>query len=212
MKIFLCLLTALVFSTQVQAHNLWLERDGDGPVRVYFGHYDTQILEKTGDRLDIIKAEKIIPGGTVLSRQRQADHIELNIATPSGIALIEAMNPRKTRTAEEIIRTVFLARNSPSLTGKELPLDLVTQQSNDHSFTLLLNGVPAPASEINVYDPDLQKQVYTTDKKGRVTLDVNKAGRYLVLATAIVEEGGSVNNIPYDKTRYSFTLTFVTKN
>ena len=212
MKTLLYLFITLAFSSQALAHNLWLERDGNGPARVYFGHYDSQVLEKTGGRLDVIKAEDIVPDGILQGQRRRTDYIELNITTPGDVALVEAMNPRKSRTAEEIIRTIFLARSGRSHTEKMLPLDLVAQEPNGHSFTLLLDGAPVSASEISVYDPDLQKQTYTTDKDGQVTLDIKKTGRYLVLASAVVDEAGNVNDLPYDKVRYSFSLSFVVEN
>ena len=61
MRIFLVVFMVFMAASQVSAHNVWLERDGQGPVRVYFGHYDSGTVEKTGERLDIIKAETVLP-------------------------------------------------------------------------------------------------------------------------------------------------------
>ena len=39
-----------------QAHFIWLERESEGPVRVYFGEWADDIREKTGGALDRIKS------------------------------------------------------------------------------------------------------------------------------------------------------------
>ena len=46
----------LALSETVHAHFLWLERDGDGPARAYFGEWIDDIREKTGGLLDRFKA------------------------------------------------------------------------------------------------------------------------------------------------------------
>jgi hypothetical protein len=38
----------LILASTVQAHYVWLERDGDGVTRVYFGEWQLDIREKTG--------------------------------------------------------------------------------------------------------------------------------------------------------------------
>ena len=45
----------LALSDTVHAHFVWLERDGDGPARAYFGEWIDDIREKTGGLLDRFK-------------------------------------------------------------------------------------------------------------------------------------------------------------
>ena len=42
-------------SETVHAHFIWLERDGDGPARAYFGEWIDDVGEKTGDVFDRFK-------------------------------------------------------------------------------------------------------------------------------------------------------------
>nr|WP_320114167.1 hypothetical protein [uncultured Desulfuromonas sp.] len=212
MRIFFMMLMALMATSQCFAHNVWLERDGQGPVRVYFGHYDSGMVEKTGQRLDMIKAETILPSGTLISRQRLQDHIALTVGQSGDVALEEATMPRKSRTKQEILRNIFMARCGNAQTVTLLNLDLVPEAPASNSFKLLLEGQPLPKTEITVYDPDRAEQVYTTDASGRVVIDTKKSGRYLLVTSSVLDRSGTVNEIPFDKTRYILSLSFVAQN
>ena len=48
----------LTLSANAQAHFVWLERDGEGPARAYFGEWIDDIREKTGGLLDRFKAPR----------------------------------------------------------------------------------------------------------------------------------------------------------
>ena len=199
----------LFLTTSALAHNVWLERDGDGPARVYFGHVGGP-LEQRGGRLDIIKAEEVLfPQGTVISHARLADHIAINLRGKGDVGLVEAMNPRKSRTAEEIVRTIFVARAGRSETRPLLALDLVPTTAEGNVFTLVSDGKPLGGVEIKVYDPAHNERTYITDAAGQVTLDTPQAGRYLVLAAQVFDLGGEVAGAGYHKTRYSLALSFV---
>lgn len=212
MRLFFSVFIMLMATSQVYAHNVWLERDGQGPVRVYFGHYDKGMVEKTGERLDIIKAETVLPSGALVSRQRLQDHIALTVGHAGDVALEEAMLPRKSRTKQEILRNIFMARCGNGQTVALLNLDLVPEVPNSNTFKLLLEGQPLPKTKITVYDPERTKQVYTTDDSGRVVIDTQVHGRYLLLTSSVLDRSGTVKDIPFDKTRYILSLSFVAQN
>jgi hypothetical protein len=48
----------LALGETVHAHFLWLERDGDGPARAYFGEWIDDIREKTSGLLDRFKESR----------------------------------------------------------------------------------------------------------------------------------------------------------
>jgi hypothetical protein len=52
----------LALSENAQAHFVWLERDGEGPARAYFGEWIDDIREKTGGLLDRFKAPRAFLG------------------------------------------------------------------------------------------------------------------------------------------------------
>jgi hypothetical protein len=47
-RLIISMIVLLALSENVHAHFLWLERDGDGPARAYFGEWIDDIREKTG--------------------------------------------------------------------------------------------------------------------------------------------------------------------
>lgn len=207
-KICLPALLLCLFALQVNAHEIWLERDGQGPVRVYFGHYDGESVQKTGGRLDSIKADVVVPAGSVSRTNRREDHIELAVSTSGDIALIEGMNPRKSRNSEDIMRVVFLARHGNSEAIQLLPFDLVPSSPGSNNFTLMYLDKPLSGAEIKLYDPDRHVHSLISDDKGQVTIDMKKPGRYVAMTSHMTEEAGIINDLPYHKTRYALTLAF----
>ena len=47
-RLIISMIVLLALSENVHAHFLWLERDGDGPARAYFGEWINYIRGKTG--------------------------------------------------------------------------------------------------------------------------------------------------------------------
>ena len=120
--------------------------------------------------------------------------------------------PRKSRTKQEILRNIFMARCGNAQTVTLLNLDLVPEAPTSNTFKLLLEGQPLPKTKITVYDPDRAKQVYTTDASGLIEIDTKKSGRYLLVTSSVLDRSGTVNEIPFDKTRYILSLSFVAEN
>ena len=55
------------------AHFVWLERDGDGPARAYFGEWIDDIREKTGGLLDRYKTPRVFLGASDEPDDQSAD-------------------------------------------------------------------------------------------------------------------------------------------
>ena len=68
----------LALSENAQAHFVWLERDGEGPARAYFGEWIDDIREKTGGLLDRFKAPRAFLGTSndLLPVQRNENNLE----------------------------------------------------------------------------------------------------------------------------------------
>jgi hypothetical protein len=58
------LLVFLVYSENSHAHFVWLERDGDGPARAYFGEWIDDIREKSGELLNRFTAPRVLLGAS----------------------------------------------------------------------------------------------------------------------------------------------------
>ena len=80
-----------------QAHFVWLEYDGNGPARAYFGEWAEDVREKTGGALDRIKTPQAFVASSQdpLPIERRADHLEIAVKSDGDIRLIESgMPPR----------------------------------------------------------------------------------------------------------------------
>ncbi|HKQ30102.1 MAG TPA: hypothetical protein VJS66_02355, partial [Burkholderiales bacterium] len=109
------ILTALLFivaTNAAQAHFVWIERDGNGPARAYFGEWDRDVREKSGGALDRIKSPQAWLGGSTqpLKIERRADHLEILASEAGDVTLTETgLAPREDKKAGGKTRTVFHA-------------------------------------------------------------------------------------------------------
>lgn len=209
MKILIPVILFLALSLPLHAHYIWLEQDGGNKAKAYFGEWHKELYEVTGGRLDNFKVDEIVPKGIVTATSRESDHVAIELKKNSDIAWIEAMAPRKSRNAEDITRGVLLARSGRTEAHALVPLDLVPQSPNSDHFVLTFEGQPAPHTDVTLYNPNREEIKFKTDAAGKVTLNTDLPGRYVVTTVIMDETAGSVNELPYDKTRYSLTLSFV---
>ena len=62
LSLFTAAILILALLDSAHAHYVWLERDGHGPARAYFGEWIDDIREKTGGLLDRFKAPRVFLG------------------------------------------------------------------------------------------------------------------------------------------------------
>jgi hypothetical protein len=81
-----------------EAHYVWLEHDGDGPARAYFGEWIDDIREQSGGLLDRIKAPRVFLGAhsEPLPVKRNANNLEITVKGQGDLRLMEnSMAPRE---------------------------------------------------------------------------------------------------------------------
>lgn len=75
------LLALTALSTGAQAHEVWVERDGAGPARIYLGE-PADVLPQGGDpEFEKLKAPRVVPAANA-AQVRKAGYIE--VALPAG--------------------------------------------------------------------------------------------------------------------------------
>jgi len=62
LPLFTATIWILALLDSAHAHFVWLERDDDGPVRVYFGEWIDDIREKNGGLLDRFEMPRVFLG------------------------------------------------------------------------------------------------------------------------------------------------------
>ena len=103
----------LVLSETAHAHFVWLERDGNGPARAYFGEWIDDIREKSGGLLDRIKAPRVFLGASSdpLPVKRNDNNLEIAAEGRGDLRLVEnSMAPREDKEKGGITKTIYHAR------------------------------------------------------------------------------------------------------
>lgn len=177
----IALAALLSLSSTAQAHEVWVERDGTGPARIYLGEPGEAMPEGGDPEFEKLKAPMLVPASTA-AQVRKTGYIE--VAAPAGdVRVIDdsVFAPWGEEGKKEGV--IYYARAGRTETKAGLPLEIVPTAANADSFTLLRDGKPVPATKLTVISPDKWTKAFTTDAQGRVTLPIKDQGRYILSAT-----------------------------
>jgi hypothetical protein len=186
MKKMLLATLLLGLSTTAQAHEVWIERDGAGPARIYLGE-PAEAMPQGGDpEFAKLKAPKLLsaPGARL---ERKAGYLEA--ALPAGDVRAwddSVFAPWGEPGKQESV--VYYARAGRTETRAALPFEFVPAKAGSDRFRLIRDGKPVAATEVTVIAPDKATQKLTTDTKGEIAVPVTGKGRYLLTA-ALKDEG-----------------------
>jgi uncharacterized GH25 family protein len=195
-----------------QAHFIWIEYDGEGVARAYFGEWAEDVREKTGGALDRIKAPRAFLSDQTktLPLERRADHIEVAVTGVGDVHLVEGgLAAREDARAGGKTKTVFHAKSGRRDTQAVLDLELIPVTANDSTFTLQLRGQPLAKAEVKVFGPPKWQKSLRTDDQGHVTLETPWAGRYVIEVVHVEEKPGESGGENYNRLRHVSTLSFV---
>jgi hypothetical protein len=200
-------LSPLALFSAAQAHDVWVERDGNGPARIYLGE-PGDILPDGGDpEFEKLKAPRMIPASKA-AQVRKAGYIE--VAAPAGdVRVIDdtVFAPWGEEGKKEGM--IYYARAGRTEAKAGLPLEIVPTAANADSFTLLRDGKPVPATKLTVISPDKWTKAFTTDAQGRVTLPLKDKGRFILTATQEQKGDLTLANQKVAMLYHIATLTFV---
>jgi hypothetical protein len=152
----LTMLATLSLVPSADAHYVWLERDGDGSARVYFGEWINDIREKTGGLLDRIKAPQVFLGTSTnpLPVKRKESNLEIEVRGHGDVRLVESgMPPREDKEKGGVTKTIYYAKAGRAETAARLDLELVPTAPGGNAFVLMLFGKPLPKSEVTIVGP-----------------------------------------------------------
>lgn len=172
-----------------QAHEIWVERDGAGPARIYLGE-PGEVLPEGGDpEFEKLKAPRLIPAGQA-PQLRKTGYIE--VAAPAGDVRVtddSVFAPWGEDGKKEGV--IYYARAGRNETKAVLPLEIVPTAPGADSFILIRDGKPVAGAKLTAITPEKWSRAFTTDAQGRVALPLKDKGRYILSATQ--EEKGDLS-------------------
>lgn len=176
----------LSISGTAQAHEIWIERDGEGPARIYLGEPEGALPPGGDPEFPKLKAPTLL--GASATPVRKAGYLE--VIAPAGDVRAWDDNifaPWGEEGAREGV--IYYARAGRSETRAELPFEIVPVTAGGNHFRLVRDGRPVADTAITVITPDKWTRKIVTDADGTIELTPREAGRYLL--SAAVEEKGS---------------------
>lgn len=183
------LLAIACLPAMAQAHEVWVERDGAGPARIYLGEPGDPLPEGGDPEFEKLKAPKLVPASSA-PQVRKAGYIE--VAVPAGdVRVIDdsVFDPWGEEGKKEGV--IYYARAGRSEAKAGMPLEIVPTAAGANSFTLVRDGKPLAGVKVTAISPDKWSKGFVTDAQGRVTLPIKEKGRYILTATQ--EEKGDLS-------------------
>lgn len=205
-------LLVFVLIDSAHAHFVWLERDGDGLARAYFGEWIDDIREKTGGLLDRFKAPRAYLGASsdLLPIKRNENNLEIQVKGRGDVRFTDSsVPPREDKEKGGVTKTIYYAKAGRTETAAKLDLELVPTAANGDTFVLLFLNAPLPKAELTIIGPSKWEKPLVTDENGRVTLPQPWAGRYVLEVTHFDEKPGGSGEEKFSRTRHISSLSFV---
>lgn len=205
----LAIMIALAVPVTANAHEVWVERDGDGPARIYLGE-PADAMPAGGDpEFKNLTAPRIL-GQANVQQVRRAGFIEAKVA-PGDVRVTDdsVFKPWGEAGAREGV--VYYARAGRSDTGTRMPYEIAPMSAGANRFVLRHNGKAIGGAKVTLITPARRSVELTAAADGAIDVPVEGNGRYL-LTSAQVETGKlRVAGGPVDKLHHIATTTFVVK-
>lgn len=181
----------MIAAPAAQAHEVWIERDGTGPARIYLGE-PAEAMPVGGDpEFHHLKAPKLL-SGVDPALQRKAGYIEASVpagdvrAHDDGVFAPWGPDEKKEGIA-------YFARAGRAEARSEMPFEIAPVTAGGNRFRVVLNGQPLANTEVEVISPDKWTKKLKTDAEGTFTAPTRGKGRYLLTASHKDDAGGETS-------------------
>ncbi|MEP9402931.1 DUF4198 domain-containing protein [Sphingomonas sp. VNH70] len=202
------LLLALMLPTTAQAHEIWVERDSSGPVRIYLGE-PAEPLPPGGDPEFHRLVKPKILGAEGIATERRAGHLVAAVPGTGDVRVTDdsVFAPWGEAGAKEAV--VYYARAGRAEPVTRMAYEIAPLRAGGDRFALMRGGKPVPNTKVTIVSPDKWTRVLTAGPDGAITVPVRGPGRYLLSATS--EETGQLTTPagPVSKIYHTATTSFV---
>jgi hypothetical protein len=188
----------LGFAGAAQAHEVWVERDGNGLVRIYLGEPGDVLPEGGDPEFANLKAPRLLSRADAVL-VRKAGYLETE--APAGDVRVWDDNvfaPWGDAGKKEGV--VYYARAGRSDPRAQLPFEIVPASANANRFVVIRDGKPVAGAKVIVVTPDKWSKTLVADAGGAIEIPMREKGRYLLSATQkdtgrTALPGGSVETV-----------------
>jgi hypothetical protein len=182
MKIALIGAALLTLSGVADAHEVWVERDGAGPVRIYLGE-PAEVAPAGGDpEFANLKAPTVL-GRKATSLVRKTGYLETTAA--AGDVRVWDDNvfaPWGDAGKQEGV--IYYARAGRTEPRAKLPFEIVPASRGSDQFIVKRDGRPVPGAKVTIVSPARVSTEVVADAKGAFDQRFGLSGRYLLSASA----------------------------
>jgi hypothetical protein len=205
-------LLSLSFIGAASAHQIWLEREGEG-MRIYFGEFDENLREASPGLLDRLSPQaKLAAGDKALKVDKTAGFF-----TVSGtVGADDSVTAEDVRIAERRggdKPTRVLARLGARYVAdfKERPpvntLDVVPA-GKPGAFKVFYQGKPLAKAKLELIAESGWKREFKTNEQGAVDAPLPWRGTYVIEVEHSDATPGKLGEEAYDSVRCASTLSF----
>lgn len=196
---------ALGFALPAQAHQVWAEWTGGPEAKAYFGEWEDDLKEGRDFLAKYATdPQAVTPNAPPRLAVLQDGFLTFPVAAGNDARLTASYYNERNSSL-----SMYHARAGRTDTRGALALELVPVTANGNSFTLLLNGQPAPKAKVVVIGPPRWTKHLTTDANGQISIETPWAGQYVLESIVEDNAGGTHNGRPYAKARHVTTLSFI---
>ena len=215
------LTTVLNFiSLQIEAHEVWLERDNNGPARVYLGEPGEP---EVGSEIDKLAGSKVYLTDlkNIVNIKQENDHWQADIKGEGDVRLFSdsvwqpwaiSESPWWKFWEDEKTRlqgAILLAKAGRSDTKAKLNFEFVPVVSNGDVFTAIFEGQPLTNQTVHLLSPSKKQTELNTDEKGQVSVKLDEKGRYILSSVHTKDVQANHSGKKVDSLMYISTLSFV---
>jgi hypothetical protein len=209
LRILMPFASLLAFAGPAVAHEVWMERDGAGPARLYLADLALDVQES--DETARLKGSTVFtadPAKPAVLTQRDG-HFE---APVSGKGDVRARNDNVFAPwTDGGVRNgkIYHARVGRTETAAKMDFELVPVASGSDSFTLLFRGKPHPKTDVIVFSPSRWHKTVKTDDAGRLTVPSQGAGRYILVADISEDAARQMGGETVARVHHQTTLSYM---
>jgi len=212
--------SAMLALSTAQAHQIWLEPQGNNASTMYFGEFHLNMRETSPGHLDGFNAVQATlrsaQGERNITVQKTAQGITLAAVPQAGETLIVQDDQYPLHTWQEKGKETtgwfhFAARlvaneaaQTPSLT-----LDITPTGRAAGQYLVTFKGKPAPRTKVQALTPSGWMQEKNTNADGVVQFDLPWRGTYVFEAAQMLPEEGERDGKKYNLVGYVTTLSWV---